>query len=158
MRMQRRRPQKPKRSNGCGSFAAHIDPEFLGRAGRVVDDVRSPVVHDRGDALPVGRRRGIDADAFQMRLHEIDHRIEMAEERALTGLDVLDRTAPFRARLAVSPRSHQMRTMKASSAILEQCHGARLVDVGAMARLCAARITDPSHRYHRNITAGAAGA
>ena len=52
------------------------------------------VVDDRGDALPEALLR-IDADAFEVRLHEFAHRIQMAEEDALPGLDMLDRAAPF---------------------------------------------------------------
>ena len=117
---------------------------------RVVFDVLIPVVHDRGDALPEALLR-IHTNPLQMRLHEIDHRVEMTEERALPGLDVFDRAAPLRRQARGVPALAPDADDESGGAVLEQCHGAP-GRCRCDARLCAAVITAPSRRHHRNIT------
>src|SRR4051794_14208316 len=57
---------------------------------------------DRGrDPFPEALLR-IDAEALEVRLHEVAHRLEMSEEHALRGLNMLDGPSPLGRRMRQS--------------------------------------------------------
>ena len=108
-----------------GSFRPPDAPRRPDRPLAAVRGVIADVVNDGRDALPEPLL-GIDTNTEQVRFHEIQDGLEMAEEHPLAGFDVLGRTPPFGYRrigiTAFAPDAND----KNSGAIFQQCHGDRL--------------------------------
>ncbi len=113
------------------------------------DRGRADVADDRRDALPEPLL-GIDADADQARLHELDHGLEVAEEGAFARLHVLDRAAPLDVGAVFVAAFAPDADDEGGGAVLEQCHALALaVRRGpTLARSGHRHITAASPRHH----------